>query len=163
MSGDPTWGRCPFWASDIRCWSRSLTPTPGIKKPTTTPSVPSVERLISGIAIIPSSAIPRPCCAARICKKDRPPIDPFSIQDAQVLITALHRVWGEAQGNYDEFRFFTGLRPSEEIALVMSDYDAAHGVLSITKARVQGIDKDVNSARERSRSLSVSFGYANAW
>jgi len=80
-----------------------------------------------------------------------------------VLITALHRVWGEAQGNYDEFRFFTGLRPSEEIALVVSDYDAAHGVLSITKARVQGIDKDVNSARERSRSLSVSFGYANAW
>jgi len=60
-----------------------------------------------------------------------------------VLITALHRDWGEAQGNYDEFRFFTGLRPSEEIALVVSDYDAAHGVLSITKARVQGIDKDV--------------------
>ena len=80
-----------------------------------------------------------------------------------MLITALHRDWGEAQGNYDEFRFFTGLRPSEEIALVVSDYDAAHGVLSITKARVQGIDKDVNSARERSRSLSVSFGYANAW
>jgi hypothetical protein len=23
---------------------------------------------------------------------------------------------GEAQGNYDEFRFFTGLRPSEEMA-----------------------------------------------
>jgi integrase len=81
--------------------------------------------------------------SARICKRDRPPIDPFSIQDAQVLITALHRDWGEAQGNYDEFRFFTGLRPSEEIALVVSDYDAAHGVLSITKARVQGIDKDV--------------------
>jgi Arm domain-containing DNA-binding protein len=39
--------------------------SPGIKKPTTTPSVPSVERLISGIAIIPSSAIRRPCCAAR--------------------------------------------------------------------------------------------------
>jgi len=79
----------------------------------------------------------------RIEKKDRPPIDPFSIQDAETLIAALHRDWGEAQGNYDEFRLFTGLRPSEQIALVVTDYDAAHGVLSITKARVgrrQGCD-----------------------
>lgn len=43
--------------------------------------------------------------SARIRKKDRPEIDPFSIQDAEVLIAALHCEWGEAQGNYDEFRF----------------------------------------------------------
>lgn len=79
---------------------------------------------------------------ARIGKKDRPRIDPFSIQDAEVLIKALHLDWGHAQGNYDEFRFFTGLRPSEEIALVVTDYDREHGVLSVTKARVDGIDKD---------------------
>jgi integrase len=53
---------------------------------------------------------------ARIGKNDRPPIDPFSIQDAEVLIAAIHGDWGEAQGNYDELRFFTGLRPSEEIS-----------------------------------------------
>lgn len=70
-------------------------------------------------------------------------IDPFSIQEAERLIAALHRDWGEAQGNYDEFRFFTGLRPSEQIALVIADYDAKHRTLSITKARVAGIDKDV--------------------
>jgi integrase len=80
--------------------------------------------------------------SARIGKKDRPPIDPFSIQDAETLIAAIHRDWGEAQGNYDEFRFFTGLRPSEQIALVVSDYDAVNGVLSVTKARVAGIDRD---------------------
>lgn len=88
---------------------------------------------------------------ARIGKKDRPRIDPFSIQDAQVLIAALHRDWGAAQGNYDELRFFTGLRPSEEIALVVADYDAAHGVLSITKARVLGIDRDVTKTGEDRR------------
>jgi len=88
---------------------------------------------------------------ARIGKKDRPPIDPFSIQDAEVLLAALHRDWGEAQGNYDELRFFTGLRPSEEIALVVTDFDAAHGVLSITKARVLGIDKDVTKTGEDRR------------
>lgn len=93
--------------------------------------------------------------SARIGKKDRPPIDPFSIQDAETLIDALHRDWGEAQGNYDEFRFFTGLRPSEQIALVVTDYDAAHGVLSVTKARVHGIDKDVTKRPRTVGSYSV--------
>jgi integrase len=88
---------------------------------------------------------------ARIGKNDRPPIDPFSIQDAEMLISAIQRDWGEAQGNYDELRFFTGLRPSEEIALVVTDYDAAHGVLSVTKARVLGIDKDVTKTGEDRR------------
>ena len=34
---------------------------------------------------------------------------------------------GESQGNSDELRLLTGLRRSEEIALVVTDYDAAHG------------------------------------
>jgi integrase len=59
--------------------------------------------------------------------------------------------WRRAQGNYDEFRFFTGLRPSEAIALVVTDYDAMRGVLSITKARVNGIDKDVTKTGEDRR------------
>jgi integrase len=104
---------------------------------------------------------------ARMGKKDRPRIDPFSIQDAEVLIAALHRDWGEGHGNYDELRFFTGLRPSEEIALVASDYDAGQGVLSITKAHVDGIDKDVTKTGEDRRgpwaSSSASCGCANDW
>jgi hypothetical protein len=56
-----------------------------------------------------------------------------------------------AQANYDAFRFFTGLRPSEQIALVVSDYDRANGVLSITKARVRGIQRDVTKTGEDRR------------
>ena len=89
--------------------------------------------------------------SARIYKKDRPAIDPFSVQDAEVLIAALHRDWGEAQGNYDEFRFFTGLRPSEQMALVVTDYDAMNGVLSVTKARVAGLDRDRTKTGEDRR------------
>jgi integrase len=59
--------------------------------------------------------------SARFKKKDRPRIDPFCMQDAETLIAAIRRDWGEAQGNYDEFRFFTGMRPSAEIALVLSE------------------------------------------
>jgi integrase len=40
------------------------------------------------------------------------------------------------------------LRPSEEIALTIRDFDEAHGTLSVTKARVLGMDKDTTKARE---------------
>jgi integrase len=63
------------------------------------------------------------------------------MHDAETLIAAIHRDWGEAQGNYDEFRFFTGLRPSEQIALVLSDIDLVQGIISVNKARVSGGDR----------------------
>jgi integrase len=88
---------------------------------------------------------------ARIRKKDRPVIDPFTIHEAERLIAAIHRDWGEAQGNYDEFRFFTGLRPSEQIALLVTDFDAARGTLIINKARVAGIDKNSTKTGEDRR------------
>jgi integrase len=85
---------------------------------------------------------------ARIRRRDFPRIDPFRIQDAEALIAAIHQDWGEAQGNFHEFRFFTGLRPSEEIALRVSDFEEAHGILSVTKARVYGVDKNTTKTHE---------------
>jgi len=78
----------------------------------------------------------------RITRKDRAPIDPFKVTEAEALIAGIHRDWGEAQGNYDEFRFFTGMRPSEEIALLVSDCDLVGGTVKVNKARVQSRDKD---------------------
>lgn len=90
---------------------------------------------------------------ARIRKRDRPVIDPFRMRDAEALIAAIHRDWGEAQGNYDELRFFTGLRPSEEIALTVADFDAAQRTLTVNKARVAGIDKDSTKTGAPDRTL----------
>jgi integrase len=77
--------------------------------------------------------------SARLKKKDRPETDPFAIQDAETLIEAIHRDHGEPQGNYDEFRFFAGLRPCEEIALSVTDIDLKHRAVSVNKSRVAGI------------------------
>ncbi len=77
----------------------------------------------------------------RMARKDRIRPDPFRIGEAEQLIAAIRADWGEAQANYDEFRFFTGLRPSEQIALTVSDLDAARGTLSVSKARVAGVDR----------------------
>ena len=62
---------------------------------------------------------------------NRPKVDPFCAHDAEMLIAGIHRDWGEAQGNYDEFRFFTGLRPSEEMALLVTDCDVERGKLRV--------------------------------
>jgi integrase len=85
------------------------------------------------------------CC--RMTRKDRPQPDPFRIQDAETLIAQIHSDWGEAQGNYDEFRFFTGLRPSEQIALTVSDFEPVRGTLSVNKARVNGVHKNSTKTR----------------
>jgi len=73
------------------------------------------------------------------------------MHDAETLIAAIHRDWGEAQGNYDEFRFFTGLRPSEQIALVLTDLDIEHGIISVSKARVSGVDRNKTKTGEHRR------------
>jgi integrase len=78
----------------------------------------------------------------RVTSKDRPPVDPFSAAESESVIAAIHRDWGEAQGNYDEFRFFTGVRLSEQLALLVSDVDLAARKLRITKAYVAGREKD---------------------
>lgn len=77
----------------------------------------------------------------RMSRKERIRPDPFRIDEAEKLIVAIRADWGEAQANYDEFRFFTGLRPSEQIALRISDFDAARGTLRVNKARVAGVDR----------------------
>jgi integrase len=86
--------------------------------------------------------------SARIKRRDRAKIDPFTIQDAETLIGSIQRDWGEAQGNYDEFRFFTGLGPSEQVALLLDDFDAARGTLRVNKARVAGVYKASTKTRE---------------
>jgi integrase len=78
----------------------------------------------------------------RITKKDRPQVDPFTVPQAETIISAAHGMHGEWYGNYEEFRFFTGLRQSEEFALEVTDCDLAKGSISVTKAVVVGKKKN---------------------
>jgi integrase len=88
---------------------------------------------------------------SRLRKSDRPKVDPLSMHDAETLISAIHRDWGAAQGNYDEFRFFTGLRPSEQITLVMTDLDLVNGIVSVNKAGAYGVTRSKTKTGEDRR------------
>jgi integrase len=78
----------------------------------------------------------------------RSQVAPCTIQEAELLISRLRADRGGAISNYDEFRFFTGLSPSEQIALLVTDYDARRAVLSVTKARFLPRDKDRTKTQE---------------
>jgi integrase len=78
----------------------------------------------------------------RMTAKDRPKVDPFAIQEAELIIAASHRMHGEWYGNYQEFLFFTALRQSEVFALEVDDCDLVNGKISITKAVVNGQPKN---------------------
>lgn len=82
-----------------------------------------------------------PAAALKYARIPKPRVDPFSVHDAEQFILALHVDWGEAEGNFHELRFFTGLRPCEEIALRVTDYDRTRGTLNINKTRVRGRER----------------------
>lgn len=84
----------------------------------------------------------------RLTPKDKNPIDPFTIQEGEAIIARAHAEFGEAHGNYEEFRFFTGLRPSEQFALTLADYDRATGTLTVRRARVRKQEKDRTKTNE---------------
>jgi hypothetical protein len=50
-----------------------------------------------------------------------------------------------------QFRFFTGLRPSEQIALLVTDVDPTKRTLTINKSRVAGIDRNSTKMGELRR------------
>jgi integrase len=102
----------------------------------------------------------------RRTKKDRQPIDPFTIQEGEAIIALSHAEFGPAHGHYEEFRFFTGLRQSEEIALKISDCDLANGKIRITHVRVRrrekdrtktGEDRDIALCRSRSKLAATAL------
>jgi integrase len=84
----------------------------------------------------------------RLRKKEHRPPDPFNIQEAEAIIARSHREFGEAHGNYEEFRFFSALRQSEQMALTIQDCDLINGKIRITKAVVLRRHKDYTKTGE---------------
>lgn len=78
----------------------------------------------------------------RIPKREQPAPDPFPLDDAEAHIAETYRLWGADQADYEEFRFFSGVRPSEQIALLWPDFSDARGEMVVSKARVMARDKD---------------------
>jgi integrase len=59
-------------------------------------------------------------------KHQKPPVDPFSREEAETILSKLYEQFRDLKvvhAAYFEFAFFTGMRPSEILALRWSDID----------------------------------------
>lgn len=74
-------------------------------------------------------------------KHQSPPPDPFSTEERDAMLKHMKAAFPDAILNYFQFAFFTGLRPSELIAVRWGDVDWKKKTIRVQRARVMWEDK----------------------
>lgn len=81
--------------------------------------------------------------------------DPLEVQEIELVLDHLAKRGAEQWLNYFEFAFFTGLRPSELIALRWANVDFRRRRVTVDEARVRAVDKDAKTHRSRDVDLQA--------
>lgn len=68
--------------------------------------------------------------------------DPFEPHEVEQILCKMREKEGAELADYFEFSFFTGLRPSEQVALRWEDVDLASSTLLVRRVRVLAKNKD---------------------
>jgi len=68
--------------------------------------------------------------------------DPFEPDEVERILTTMRKKEGDELADYFEFSFFSGLRPSEQVALQWSDVDLVHNTVMVRRVRVMARNKD---------------------
>ena len=84
--------------------------------------------------------------AIEMRRRQKPEPDPFTLDEVEVL---LGKMKAEAARNYFEFAFFSGLRPSELIALTWSKVDLRSGTVMVDSALTRGRVKGTKTSEVR--------------
>lgn len=106
-------------------------------------NIASVARVVFNFALLDKKITESPAEHLKTLRVQKEPPDPYTVGEAEALIAALLETYGEHDANYAEYGFFSGMRPSELIALNWPDVDLeGSGITRVSKARVMGRDKD---------------------
>lgn len=79
-----------------------------------------------------------PTAGIEAASHQSPEPDPFTVAEAEQIIAALHARYGPQIANYFGFKFFTGLRTSESLALRWDAVDWPSKTITISEAIVLG-------------------------
>lgn len=88
-------------------------------------------------------------------KAQAPGPDPFSLEEIEAILAHIGSHYPEPWLNYFEFAFFSGVRPSEEIALRWTTIDFRSRKARIEAARVRSIDKGTKTHKLRDIDLQT--------
>lgn len=91
------------------------------------------------------------------CRKVQDPTkpDPLELDEIELVLDYLRQKRDDRWLNYFEFAFFTGMRPSELIALKWENVDFRRGKVRVDAARVRAVDKGVKTKRSRDVDLQT--------
>ena len=81
-------------------------------------------------------------------KVQKEPPDPLTADEVEILLAHLNK-YGEQIVNIFEFAIFTGLRPSEMIALRWGDIDFMRGLVRVKRARTFGEEHETKTFKVR--------------
>lgn len=98
-------------------------------------------RAVLGLAC-KSLKIPDPTEGIDNLKTQKPPPDPFTAEETEIVLAKIRELEGDEAHDWFEFAFFAGLRVSEQIALPWADVDLRAKTIVVRGAVVLGKAKD---------------------
>lgn len=110
----------------------------------------SVLREALDLAVIDKVLNANPADSIARAKHQKPPPDPFSREEVESIITDMPEHYPDQVVNYEEFKFFTGLRRSASFGLRWPNVDLPSKQIWVTQNIVRGVEKDntkTNTAR----------------
>lgn len=88
-------------------------------------------------------------------KSQKPMPDPLDLEEVELVLGHISKKYGDQWHNYFEFAFFSGCRPSEQIALQWPSVDFRREQTRIERARVRATDKDTKTHTARDIDLQT--------
>lgn len=107
-------------------------------------------RQVFELALRDGAIAANPCEGIAFLELPDPEPDPFTLEEADLILSKVAERWGEELHDYFEYAFFSGLRPSEQIEQRWDlDIDVRARTTRIQRARVEDTVKDTKTYYNR--------------
>ena len=94
------------------------------------------------LAVLDKALQENPVAGIERAKHQKPPVDPFTMDETEVIIADMAKHYDEQVSNYVEVKFFTGLRTGESFGLQWPRVDLASSYIQISESIVAKEQKD---------------------
>lgn len=115
----------------------------------------SVLRQALQLAIRDGAIKSNPVDGIEAASHQRPDPDPFSLDEAEAILADMRKHYDPQIALYFEFKFFTGLRTSESLALRWESIDWRQGHMVVREALVLGENQD-RTKTHRTRTVQLN-------
>lgn len=108
----------------------------------------SVLREAMALAVLDKVIQANPVASIPRAKHQKPPVDPFTSDEAEAICTYMAEHYPAQVQNYAEFKFLTGLRTSESFGLRWANVDLPSKYVMVSQAIVRGEEKATTKTNE---------------